>query len=154
MDGNDRLAQEKLGEPRLTHWRFVVLEKRKDRSHLGGSQVQRIPPPMADRPNSVGRLMNVDGDNLRRPHIPGRGELMSAMNLGVVNPDEIDGGPRAGADPLNRTVMPVQPAHANGPPHGLPLDLVANGHAARGDRAGHDRSVPRHGERAVDRHPK
>ena len=47
---------------------------------------------------------------------------------------------------FNRLVMPVQSPHANGPAGGLPLELVTYGDLSGGDRTGHDRPVPRHGE--------
>ena len=69
-----------------------------------------------------------------------------------MDPHQIDRGARAPADPLDRPVVPVQAADADRPPVRLPLQLVADRDAAGGDRAGHDRSMPGHGERAVDRH--
>ena len=78
---------------------------------------------------------------------------MAADDLGVVDADQVDGGARAAADLLDRPVVPVQAPHANRPAGGLPLELVADRDAARGDRPGHDRPMPGHGERAVDRHP-
>ena len=50
------------------------------------------------------------------------------------------------------SVMPVQSPDANRAAGRLPLELVAHGDTSGSDRAGHDRAVPGHRERAVDRH--
>ena len=66
---------------------------------------------------------------------------------------QVDRGPRAPADLLDRPVMPVQAANPHDPPVRLPLQLVTDRHASRRDRARHDRPMTGHRERPVDRHP-
>ena len=66
---------------------------------------------------------------------------------------EVDRRPRPSTDPVDRPVVAVEPPDPDGPALGEPLQIVADGHLARGDRPGHDRPVPGQGEGAVDRHP-
>ena len=77
---------------------------------------------------------------------------MAADDLGVMDADEIDGGTRAPSDAFNRAVMAVQSSDAHKAARGLPLELVTHGDLTGGDGAGHDGTVTRHRERAVDRH--
>ena len=63
---------------------------------------------------------------------------------------EVEGRPLAAVDLLDGPVVVVQRPHPHPPAARQPLQLVADADAPRRNRAGDDRAVPLHHERAVD----
>ena len=99
-------------------------------------------------------LDDFDRKNPRRAQKPRGGQLLSTLDLGVMDASEVNCGARARADLIDRQVMTMQAANPHGSTSWLPLELVANRHCSRRDGSRHDRPMPLHRERPVDRHPK
>ena len=142
MYGHDRLGEQELSEP----WRGLAGGSVRSSSERT-AETSAVPMCSLYRSRCFsGTTGFARGCQLDREYagcfqITGGRQLVAADDLGMVHSDQVDGGAGTAGDLFNRLVMPVQSADADRPAVGLPLELVADGDAARGDGAGDNRSV-------------
>ena len=153
VNGDHRLGQEELGKLPAARRQLIAFQQGQRGRNVRGAQVNVIPPPMTHRPGGQVGTNDLYRQHARRFKITGRGKLLAAVNLTMVNARQVDRGPRTPANPLSTLVMAVQAAHPDEFAGGLPLQVVTHRNRSRGDRARDHGSMPGHRERAVDRHP-
>ncbi len=126
-----------------------------DRAHdLGRTEVEAHRHAVFDRPFHVGQAVQANRQHARRHQIARCRQFLTADHIVVMNAGEIDRRPLAAVQFLDGLVVILQGAHAHPLAARQPFHLVAHAQTARRHRAGHDRAVALHDERAIDRQAK
>ena len=121
-----RLFEEHLGQAPLARLDGVAVEQR-DRAHdLRRAEVEADRRTVLDRPLHVGQAVQPDRDDARRHQVAGRGQLLAADHVLVMDAGQVDGRPHAAMDFLDRLVVVLQRAHAHALAARQPLHLVAD----------------------------
>ncbi len=151
--GDDRLTEKKLGEPLKPGLKLGTVEQRERGRHLGRPQMQAVAVPVPESPRGVGRGPDRDREHGRWSEKSGIGQLLTALDLGMVNAGQVDRRPRSALDPIHRLVMPMESPDPDGPPRREPGQLVSDRDRPGKDRPGDNRPMPGDGEATINRHP-